>query len=233
MRRLIVTVGLVVSMSAPAIAQVPNMKATVEDVFAAGKWNLGTKPENGCFTEAVAFRLHQIDPNWGHLRKFRETWWNGHAADAVLHKSGYAVDIIGHSDDPSEAKPSWTIDRSGTTKKPIARYSDAEKYFIVPTGSCSPDQPDGPTPPVEPLPPTVDVAALIAALQRRVDAIDQRLAEGALQHLEIKAEVSHAWEDITRMLAALPPQSAEPSPVAIPCLRGRVLGQSITLCPVE
>jgi hypothetical protein len=174
--RIAILVGLCLTVGVRANAQVPNMKATVDAVYASATWDLQTKAGNGCFTEAVVYRLHQLDPNWGHLAKFGgQNQWNGHAVDAVLHKSGYAVDIIGSSETP-KAAPRWGVDKDASGQ-PIARYTNNAKYFVVPTGSCAPD---GATEPPAPSPPAVDLEPLrqeIVALRAAYAALEANLAK--------------------------------------------------------
>lgn len=180
MRRMLFGV-LLLGLAWPAAAQVPNMEPTVKAVFASATWDLTTKAGAGCFTEAVAHRLHQLDANWGHLAKFPgQNQYNGHAVDAVLYKSGYAVDIIGSVESP-KAKPWWGIDKDDAGK-PIARYTNNAKYFLVPTASCAPGgtPPDEPNGPPTPSPPEVDLEPLkaeIAALRASYAALEANLAQ--------------------------------------------------------
>jgi len=224
MRRLISLTVLVLLMACPLFAQVPNMRSTVDQVFAAAKWDLGTKPENGCFTEEVAFRLHKLDPDWGHLRKFRETWWNGHAADAVLHKTGYALDIISHSDDPSEAKPGWAVEKKDG--KPFARYTDAEKYFMVPTAGCLPTEP-GPVDPPPPPPPPPPVDNEVKAL-----LVEMRAALAA-QTVDIQ-DLKRLSAELTAAVLKLNETAEKFANQKLPCFtaKSKVLG-NIVLCPQE
>ena len=124
----------------PAFAQVPDYRVFVQAIFNEGNHNLSTTAGSGCFTEEVAYRLSQIDSNFGHLRKNPgQNQWNGHAVDAILHlPSGRAIDIIASSATP-QARPSWQVD--------IPRYISSD--FIAPLAGC---QGSG-QPPPQPQPP--------------------------------------------------------------------------------
>lgn len=63
---------------------------------------------------------------------------------------------------------------------------------------------------------------------RAHDGLEARVVAQGQKLDEIRAEVSHAWEDITRMLASLQTQPEKP---AIPCFVGSVLGRRVRLCP--
>lgn len=116
------------------MAEPPNRRSIVDEVFATGRYELVTKAGNGCFTEEVAFRLAQREPGqWFHLKKSGgQNQWNGHAVDAVLHESGYAVDIIAFSES-TDARPAWSVDKK---EDGSPRYADRPDLRIVPTTGC-------------------------------------------------------------------------------------------------
>lgn len=68
--------------------------------------------EEGCgrFTEACCAALHEINPQWGHIKKVgAQNQFNGHAVDAIQLLAGEQkgiYDIIVDSESPN-AKPSF------------------------------------------------------------------------------------------------------------------------------
>ena len=158
LRRSVATALLVVLFAIAPFAQggVPNRKPEVEGI--AKVHTLSTHGGGGCFVEHVAFELHKIDPNFGHLKKNPgQNQFNGHAADAILYrKTGQSIDIISNSN-TAKAKAAWIVDKP--------RYSD--KDFIAPTKTCLEGQPTPvptptPTPtPVPAPPPVVDLTPLL------------------------------------------------------------------------
>lgn len=173
MKHFLTALALVAALLAPARAHAadpPNMKPTVQAVFDAAPWDLTTHNGSGCFTEAVVYRLHELAPGqWFHLKKSGgQNQYNGHAVDAVLHVSGYAVDMIGSSASAA-AKPAWTLDRVDATGGP--RYANRPELRIVPTKSCAPDG----LPPVTP-PPASNLEARVDDLTQRIASLSGQLA---------------------------------------------------------
>ena len=129
---------------------VPNHEHVVDAVYARGGWNLTTKTGCGKFREACAWALHQVDANWGDLKKkASQNNYKGRAVDAVLWKpTGQSVDIIIASES-AKARPGWTVD--------IPRYTDSDWLVPVEVSQPEPDpepEPDPIPPPVPPQPPT-------------------------------------------------------------------------------
>lgn len=107
----------------------PQHLDTVEQVYAAGSWNLRTPEGCGTFVEAAVSALHRRDRRWGHLRKRPEQHnWNGHAHDGALYLSdtpgrSQFVDFIAdaESTDPSRVpRIVWNPDEP--------RYSASDWY---------------------------------------------------------------------------------------------------------
>jgi len=185
----------------------PNRRAVVDEVYASAPYDLTTKGGCGCFTEQVAFVLNAREPgDWFHLKKRGgQNQWNGHAVDAVLYKTGYAVDIIGSSESPN-AKPSWHVDKADDGGP---RYANQPELYIVPTAGCVPG--GGPTPGPDPEPPTPD-----PALEQRVARLEQTVAQqGAAieilqrQLLELQIRYTVLEERVLVLEQAPPPPLPE------------------------
>ena len=167
---------------------VPDHRAIVEQVFAAGGHDLTTKAGAGRFVEAAAAALHAVNVNWGHLRKpagrthVVDAQGNRHAVDVVLYRlTGQIVDIIRDAGEPG-AGLSWGVGDEG-------EYGEGDWYAPVaigPPASTSPAEPviPAPVPPLvcqaEPCryvpPPAPDVTALHALLRSLNDKLDLILA---------------------------------------------------------
>jgi len=99
----------------PQVRPTPGPRSTnptdiINGIFASGAHSLATKEGCGKFTEACCAALHEVDPNWGHIRKSgAQNQFNGHAVDAIQLRSGEGsgiYDIIVSSESP-DAKPAF------------------------------------------------------------------------------------------------------------------------------
>lgn len=175
----------------------PDESALVEALWASAPWDRLTKAGNGCFTEAVAYRLHQKDPRWGHLKKRPgQNQWNGHAVDAILYRrdtpgQSQAVDIISNSETP-KANEAWIAD--------IPRYSSAD--FLVPTASCTPSGTPPPPPPPPPPPLPDPVAARVTVLESQV----QQLTDTLTRQTRALEQVTTRVTDLSVQVASLADQ---------------------------
>ncbi len=151
---------------------VPNRFDIVQAVWNRGGWNLATKEGCGQFTEAVAVALHEVDAEFGHLKKHgAQNQFNGHAVDSVLHKSaGWSVDIIVNSESDN-AKAGWGLDE-------IPRYSADDWYT-----------PEGVTPPD--IPPVVDdgLAARVKSLEAECGRVLSELAAAKVEAAATRTKV--------------------------------------------
>jgi len=119
MRRILV--ALLLCVSVPAFAQVPNESALVKKLYDTGFYDLKTEEGHGAFVDVVVSTLHAKDERWLHLKKKPgQTQVHGHAEDAVIYlvpppALSVAVDFIGGSGGPNPG-PGWIVQKAEYTK---------------------------------------------------------------------------------------------------------------------
>lgn len=122
MRKFLAVVAGLLFTATIATAQVPDYSTVVVDQFHRTQHDTKTQEGAGKFTEEVASRLYQLDPNFGHLRKSPPRTRCGeppHACDVVLYlATGQIVDILRDGGGP-DAAPSWSVG-------PFGEYTQAD-----------------------------------------------------------------------------------------------------------
>lgn len=107
---------------------VPNHQFIVDQVQAAGRYNLRTHEGCGQLVEAATAALHAHDPRWGFLKKTGGTMYNGHSHDGSL----YLSDVPGqstHVDYIAAAESQNPADNPHVTWNPdTPRYSASDWY---------------------------------------------------------------------------------------------------------
>jgi hypothetical protein len=234
---------LALGAAVPAFAQAPNHFEVVQRVWDAG--HRGDSHESsGCFTEAAAYALHQVDPNWGHLKKNPgQNQVRGHAVDAVLYRTtGTAIDIIGGSEEPG-AFVAWQPDLVAGR----GRYTPAN--WEAPTAGCgaggsTPPPPPPPPPPPLDLKPVLDAIADVRRLFEEHKNLDKAVwdavggqtgrlidIERQLSTIEGAADsaakqAAQAAANTAQLLEAQPSKTGE-----WPEYVGSVLGRTVVLRP--
>ena len=170
--RLLLTLTLLLSLAGNALAQVPYYKPVVDEMFRATKHNLRTQEGAGLFTEDVAARLFQMDPNIGHLRKQAPRTRCGnpaHACDVLLYlATGQIIDILRDAGGPNVG-PTWNVGPFGEYGQPDW-MGPAVAEPIIPPGVGQP----GPTPVLPPAFPSAEILQKLDALSARVLQLEHR-----------------------------------------------------------
>jgi hypothetical protein len=148
---------------------IPKLKTLIEQVYGEGSYDLSTLEGCGAFTRACAMRVYAEDHRFVMLTKSAgrthavDAKGRRHAADALLfleNGNGTSIDIIGKSR-TAEAKPAWTPDT-------VVRYTAADGF--VPDYTADVPAPGGSAEPTG-----GDLAARVAALERKFAALKAAL----------------------------------------------------------